>query len=104
MAGRGALLRTALPSAAFTAALLLCAPSARAEGLAFGEDGTFTILLLSDAEEEPSVSEYYGAAVRALIAEHRPDAVFVLGDTLDGDGLRYRKDPAGRNSNATCYP
>lgn len=101
MAGRRTGLRALRLCAVLASALLLFAPAARGEGLSFGEDGTLTLLLLSDAEEEPSVSDYYGASVRALIAEHRPDAVFVLGDTLDGDGLRYRKDPAG--SARACF-
>ena len=101
MAGRPVLFRILLLCAVLAPALLLFTPAAGAEGLSFGEDGTLTLLLLSDAEEEPSVSEYYGAAVRALIAEHRPDAVFVLGDTLDGDGPRYRRDPAG--SARACF-
>lgn len=88
--------------AALLAAILLLPAPARGEGaLSFGEDGTFTLLVLSDVEERPSVSPYYSSTLSRLLEEERPDLVVLLGDQLQGDHWSYgRGDPKTRAQDA----
>lgn len=70
--------------------LFAFAPTAHAEGesarstLRFGEDGTFTILLLSDLQDTQFVSEYLVRSVEGVIRDYPPDLIVLLGDQLEG--------------------
>lgn len=78
---------------ALCALLITAAPAARAQGderpLSFTEEGTFTVLLLSDVEDSPYVSPYYNQALSGILADYPVDLALFLGDQLEGSNLLY---------------
>ena len=55
-----------------------------AGALRFGRDGTFTVMVLSDAQETQFPSPLFVASVRRVLSEYAPDLVVFLGDQLEG--------------------
>ena len=58
--------------------------------LRFRKDGTFTILVLSDAQDTQFVSPYLRNAVSNILYNYQVDLVILLGDQLDGENALMR--------------
>ncbi len=71
-------------------ALIATRPAARAEqaearpSLRFGEDGTFTILLLADLQDTQFTSSYLIRSLQGVIADYPADLIVLLGDQFEG--------------------
>ena len=72
--------------------LLLLPPAARGDGgdctaapaLSFDENGYFTVLVLSDAQDTQWTVPYLPLGIAAALDAHTPDLVVLLGDQLEG--------------------
>ncbi len=74
--------------------------AARADGqrqLAFNEDGTFTVMLVADAQDLPYVSPYFVRSLGGALDDYDVDLVVYLGDQLDGGSPLFRIGSAERN-------
>ncbi len=54
------------------------------DALRFGEDGSFTVLLLSDTQDTQFPSAYLLRSIEAIINNYEIDLVVLLGDQLEG--------------------
>ena len=53
-------------------------------GLCFGEDGTFTVLILSDLQETQFTTDLVLQCEAAVLADYPADLIVLLGDQLEG--------------------
>ena len=60
--------------------------SASASQLAFGADGTFTFLHVTDVQERGKLHPRSAAVLRAAIATTKPQLVILTGDNVDSGG------------------